>query len=389
MEVPVQHPSGGNRALAGVRVVDLTTNHAAYAGRLLADLGADVIRVETPTQGPAADEHTSRFLNIGKKRIAVDNTPAGRETLAKLLEAADIIFDTPAPGGESIPIDVEALRAAQPAVTIVSIFPFGHTGPLAGHVATDLTVLASGGLLSLGGYADSEPIAIGGEQAIFAAGIFAAVAALADLVDNEGQGRWIEVSAQECVAFALEDAVPEWYIARRVRRRHGDAAREAGTGIYPCADGYVSTVAGRLGTAKAWAALCKWIRESKTPGSEELADPRWEEFTYRQSREGIDRFARIFAQFSRELTKQDLYNLGQQRQIAIAPVNTIDDLLRDPQLAASGFFRPFVDPETGQALTIPGPPYRLSRTPASPARATAEGAEATALFSRPERHGPE
>jgi benzylsuccinate CoA-transferase BbsE subunit len=249
---------------------------------------------------------------------------------------------------------------------VVSISPFGRCGPYAGYAATDLTLLAAGGLLSLGGYDDSEPLAIQGEQALLASGIFGAVAALVALCERTqtGRGQWIDLSGQECVAFALEDAVAEWSIHARVRRRHGAAAREAGTGVYPCKDGHVSLVAGRLGTAKAFVTLTKWIASSEVPGAQSLLEPEWQDFKFRQSGEGIARFAEIFGAFCSTRGKQDLYREGQARQIAIAPVNTIADLMQDPQLAANSYFQARFDPAGGKEVRFPGAPYRLSRTPA-------------------------
>jgi benzylsuccinate CoA-transferase BbsE subunit len=360
-------------ALAGIRVLDLTANHAAYAGRLLANLGADVIRVEPPAGSPVrrlapSGEGVSfahAFLDAGKRSVVLDleHEPGAFATLAA---TSDVVIETP-----SVPVwsvDFEQLRTGNPGLIVVSISPFGRVGPYAGYAATDLTLLAAGGLLSLGGYADSEPLAIQGEQALLASGIFGAVAVLAALYERlqTGQGRWIDLSGQECVAFALEDAVAEWSIHRRVRRRHGDGAREAGTGVYPCKDGYVSMVAGRLGTAKAFVAVTEWVAASDAPGAQALLEPQWQDFKFRQSAEGIARFAETFGTFCASRGKQELYREGQARQIAIAPVNTIADVLQDVQLGANSYFCQHLEPTLGRDITFPGPPYRLSRTPARP-----------------------
>lgn len=363
-------------ALDGIRVLDLITNYAAYAGRLLADLGADVIRIEPPggsplrrmppLQGGRETSFAHAFFDAGKRSIVLDlETAAGRASLAALASDSDIVLHDPSgPGAPNLP--VAELRAANPRLIVVSITPFGLTGPYSAYAACDLTLLAAGGLLSLGGYTDREPIGIQGGQAHIASGIFAAVAALAALCSRErtGAGAWLDVSGQECVAFALEDAVPEWYIAQRVRRRLGDGAREAGTGIYPCMDGHVSMVAGRLGTAKAFATLTQWIAESGNPGTDVLLDPKWQDFRYRQSPEGIALFAKLFGEFCRTRGKQQLYRDGQARQIAIAPVNTIADLFDDPQLRSGHFFGAQSGANGVGGLVFPGPPYRLSRTPA-------------------------
>jgi benzylsuccinate CoA-transferase BbsE subunit len=366
-------------ALAGIRVLDLTTNYAAYAGRLLADLGADVVRVEPPEGSPVRDLAPSErgpkgeclsfahaFLDAGKRSVTLDlASAAGRERLAQLAGASDVVIETAASSalmGE--PLDFAVVARRSPGLVVVSISPFGRGGPYAGYAATDLTLLAAGGLLALGGYADTEPLAVHGEQAMLACGIYGAVAALAALYERTqtGRGRWIDLSGQECVAFALEDAVPEWSINARVRRRQGDIAREAGTGVYPCRDGHVSVVAGRLGTAKAFDALAQWIAASGVSGGTGLRDPQWQDFRYRQSPEGVARFAEIFGAFCRIRGKQELYREGQARQIAIAPVNTIADVVADAQLTANGYFQ--LDRLWGKDVAFPGPPYRLSRTPA-------------------------
>jgi benzylsuccinate CoA-transferase BbsE subunit len=376
----METPADG-AALAGIRVLDLTANYAAYAARLLADHGADVVRVEplegSSVRGLAPYGRTSggervsfahAFLDAGKRSVTLDlETAAGRERFVQLAAACDVVIETPSPAALARgSVDYDAIRRSNPGLVLVSISPFGRSGPYAGYQATDLTLLAAGGLLSLGGYADTEPLAIQGEQAMLASGIFGAVAVLAALYERTqtGMGQWIDLSGQECVAFALEDAVAEWSINGRVRRRHGDGAREAGTGVYPCKDGYVSMVAGRLGTAKAFVALTKWIAASDVPGAACLLEPQWQDFKYRQSAEGVARFAELFGAFCRTRGKQELYRDGQARQIAIAPVNTIADVLQDAQLAANSYFQPQRDDASGGSTIFPGAPYRLSRTPA-------------------------
>ncbi|MGE0034615.1 MAG: CaiB/BaiF CoA transferase family protein [Xanthobacteraceae bacterium] len=368
-------------ALAGLRVLDLSTNHAAYAGRLLADLGAEVVRVEPPSGSPVRRleplqqlpdgevfSFAHAFLDAGKRSLALDLTSAdGRARFAELANGSDVIIETPDGGGlAAADLGFDTIRQRNPGLIVVSITPFGLEGPYAHHRATDLTVLAAGGLLALGGYRDTEPLAIHGEQALLAAGIFGAVATLAALYERTqtGKGQWIDVSAQESVAFALEDAIAEWSIHRNVRRRHGDGAREAGTGVYPCRDGYISVVAGRLGTARAFVALTEWVAQSDTPGGAALLEPQWRDFKFRQSPEGIARFADIFGAFCRTRGKQQLYREGQARQIALAPVNSIADVLQDPQLAANGYFQREFDATLQREIAFPGPPYRLARTPA-------------------------
>jgi crotonobetainyl-CoA:carnitine CoA-transferase CaiB-like acyl-CoA transferase len=379
-----------NAALSGIRVLDLADNAVAYASRLLADLGAEVIRIEPP-QGNAlrgqddAARCAHAFWNANKKGITLDLGRAdGQRLFGDLVAKSDVVIETSAPGTLSTwGIGYESMKERNPGIILVSVTPYGQTGPCAKFRATDLTLLAAGGLLSLGGYPETGPVAVAGEQGYLAAAIFGAVATLKALLERQGtnHGQWLDVSGQECIAFALEDAIPEWYLSGSIRKRTGDQAREAGTGVYPCRDGYVSMVAGRLGTAKAFKTLVHWIAESGTPGGDELLDERWQDFKFRQSPQGIARFAEVFGAFCASRSKQELYREGQARQIAIAPVNTVADIVDDPQLRANGYFQSLHDEPLGRDLTVPGPPYRLARTPATlRSPAPASGAHNRAVY---------
>jgi benzylsuccinate CoA-transferase BbsE subunit len=362
--------------LASIRVVDATDELGAYAGRLLADLGADVIRIEPPDgdplrrRDPRVDTQAGPesafgwFVNLNKRSVTLDLTdPDARSVFLALVSTADILLETWAPGEDaSLGLDAAALAEARPDLIRVSITPFGSNGPWSGRVGSDLTTLASGGLLALGGYPDAEPVAVYGGQGLLAASIFGAVAAVLGLVgrQQDARGRRFDVSAQEAVAGALEDAIPQYDLTGRVRRRVGDQPREAGSGTYACVDGYVTMVAGRLGTAKAWLALTAWLVEEGVDGAEELREERWQDFPYRQRPEAIERFREIFERFTAGRTKTELYLEAQRRSIALAPVNDVADLFESPQLAARGFFRTVVPAELGRELRVPGRPYRLA-----------------------------
>ncbi len=385
--MPSDNPATtGRAALAGIRVLDLADNAVAYASRLLADLGAEVIRIEPPhgsalrraaplaATGHGMESCAHAFWNANKKGITLDLCCAdGRRLFGDLVAKSDVVIETFAPGTLAAwGIDYEAMKRRNPGIILVSVTPYGQTGPCAKFHATDLTLLAAGGLLSLGGYPETGPVAVAGEQGFLAAAIFGAVATLKALLEREGanhgqpnHGQWLDVSGQECIAFALEDAIPEWYLSGSIRRRTGDQAREAGTGVYPCQDGYISMVAGRLGTAKAFKTLVQWIAESGTQGGQELLDECWQDFKFRQSPQGVARFAEIFGTFCARRSKQELYREGQAKQIAIAPVNTVADIVDDPQLRANGYFGSLHDAALGRDVTLPGPPYRLGRTPAT------------------------
>jgi benzylsuccinate CoA-transferase BbsE subunit len=338
-------PSHGaaDAPLAGLKVVELAGELTGYAGRLLHDLGADVALV-----GVVDDTPESHFLHHGKDVT----TDAG-----DLLAAADVVLYTG--GADGIPAP-----PVGPRTIAVALSPFGTTGPAADWASTDLIRLASSGLLWLGGYPEVGPVAPYGNQTALAVSTYGVVATLLALFerDRTGEGCTLEISAQEVMTQALETALPDFELTGRVRTRLGSESPEAGSGVYPCKDGWVSMIAGRIGTAEAWRRLREWLVEAGEPGANDLWETPWETLEYRQHPEARARFAEIFSSFASTRTKLELYEEAQRRNIALAPVNSPEDVIADPQLVARSFVS-----EADGAL-YPRPPYRFSPpTPVGPA----------------------
>ncbi len=362
-------------ALEGIRILDATGLFGAYASRLLADLGADVIRVVPPAgdpldsvdpflsggEGPPVSA-TAYFCNLGKRIVTLDiERREGREVFDALLARSDILIESwTNKSAARLSLRPEDLSAAFPQLVHVSVSPFGRTGPRADDAADDLVTMAAGGLLSLGGYPDAEPVVAWGNQSAVAASIFAGVAALMGLIGRGQGGQWFDVSAQEAVAAALEDGIPLFDLTGRVKQRTGDGVREAGTGILRCADGYVSMVAGRIGTARAWRSLVEWLVETRTEGAEALLTEEWQTLHHRQEPESTSLFTEIFERFAASRTKAQLYEEAQRRNIALAPVNEVADLFGDPQLRYREFFAEVAHPTANATIRVPGPPYRLA-----------------------------
>jgi benzylsuccinate CoA-transferase BbsE subunit len=344
--------------LAGVSVLEIAGEFCGYAGRLLVDLGATVTRVTFAGQPQDDDAWT---LHYGKLEVALDrDSDEDQLRLAALLAQSDIVLQC-AGNGNPPALDPQSVTVANPAAVQVVLSPFGLEGPSADWASTDLTRLASGGLLWLGGYPDREPVAAHGGQSTTATALFGAVGALLALIDEErhGTGHTIDVASQEVITQGLETSLAEYELTDTIRQRVGDMPREAGTGIYPCADGYVSMVAGRLGTAQAWRRLREWLVEAGTPGADELWAEVWETLTFRQRPESVRRFSEIFGAFTSLRTKSELYREAQARSIALAPVNTPAEVLADPQLTSRGFFREITNQESGAVANVPTAPYRF------------------------------
>lgn len=354
--------------LSGIRVVDLSGYEGIYGARLLADLGADVVRVERDNRDPdiapgplivnSAGEPSSAFctfVNLNKRVVYLDpRDEAERAALQGLIDLSDIVLADRLPEGLRVPQNV----------ALVETSVFGHAGSGNDYVGSDLVALAAGGLLSLGGYPDTPPVAVYGNQAYLCGGVMTGVAAvLALLGRTEREAPRADVSVQATLVGALEDATAEFDLLGTVRRRAGDQPREAGTGIFRSADGYIAMVAGKLGTAKAWLNLVAWLQEAGVEGADELAGAEWTTIEKRRDFVSIDKFTVILEAYTTTKSSEWLYREGQSRAIAVAPVNTMAEVLADPQLKYRAFFRAIFSPDFATDLIVPGKPYRLYDLP--------------------------
>jgi crotonobetainyl-CoA:carnitine CoA-transferase CaiB-like acyl-CoA transferase len=347
--------------LHGIRVLDLSGDEGVYGARLLADLGADVVRIVLGPQAPGgpgpmvggSSEPVSAFAlfcNLNKRTLRADpGSSAVIDSLQVLVEAADLVIADALPEGITVP----------ESVALVTSSTFGQMYDGTTRTGSDLVGLAAGGLLSLGGYPDTSPVAVYGNQAYLCGGIITGVAALLALLerDNTVDPVRVDVSVQTTLVGAMEDATAEFDLRGTVRRRAGDLPREAGTGIFRTVDGYVAMVAGKLGTAQAWLNLVTWMVEEGVVGAEELAGAEWTTIEKRRQPESLEFFMTVFESFTTTKSSEWLYREGQERSIAVAPVNTLREVLSDPQLAYRDFFR-HVETDLG-TLTVPGRPYRL------------------------------
>ncbi|MCW8085577.1 CaiB/BaiF CoA transferase family protein [Sabulicella glaciei] len=361
--------------MAGLRVVEFAAPLGAYAGLLFGGLGAEVILVEPPGGGPLRrrgpwigsrrDAEASLLhaaFNAGKRSITLDLSDRDDIERAQVLaERADLVI-----AGGSLPpaLAHEALAGQASRLVTLALSPFGSKGPRSGWLAEDITALAMGGMLTLAGYPDGPPLAACGEQAVAAASLFGATAALAAILRAEagGEGAFIDVSMQECVAMGQENAIQFLDLEGIVRKRDGGRQRQAGTGVFPCRDGHVYLMAGGIASNRFWGATVDWLVEEGLDGSEGLRDPRWLDSKWLNQEEAKRIFAEIFEPFAKRRTKAQLVAATSARRIPLAPISTASDILASAQLAARGFFvnRAIDD---GRVLPFAGAPYQLSATP--------------------------
>ncbi len=364
-------------ALAGVRVVDLSTDRAEMAGRVLADLGAHVVKVESADgtasrlRGPFAPDGRSHYWSAygrGKQSVVIDGWADPR--LTTLLDAADIVIESDDPGVmASHGLGYDALAARNVGLVYVSVTPFGQDGPRAYESATELTIEAAGGLTMLTGDGDRPPLPVGFPQAWLHAGVQAAADALIALHerDRSGRGQHVDVSAQACVVWTLMNAPA--FPAMVGKNPPGQCENRAapkqivpgapGTTLLPTSDGYVfigihiPMIGERL-----FERLVRWA-ESDGAMPADLAALDWTSWI-RSIAGGVDAFnatMNAVRAFVATKTKREMYLWGIANGGLVAPVNELADLLDDEHLEAREFWR------NVDGYRTAGPFARMSATP--------------------------
>jgi crotonobetainyl-CoA:carnitine CoA-transferase CaiB-like acyl-CoA transferase len=374
--------------LGPFRVLDLTNHRGLLCGQILADLGADVIQVEPPGGsaarriGPFADdvENPERSLfwwayARNKRGITLDLTrAAGRALVHRLAAAADFVIESERPGTQAaLGLDHPTLASANPRLVVVSISAFGQQGPKAGWAESDLVLLAAGGPLVLQGDDDRAPVRLPVPQAYLHAGAEAAVAALVAHHERErsGLGQHVDVSAQQAVALATQSYILcDALDAPEVRRsagglKHGPLSLRL---LFPARDGFVA-ITFLFGSAIGLFTrrLMHWIHEDG--GCDQATrDKDWIAYTalLTSGREPIGEFERVkslVAEFTRARSKAELLAAAVERDLLIAPVATIDEVLASRQLAARDYWRSVPHPELARDVVYPGPFARFGATP--------------------------
>ncbi|MCR9092726.1 MAG: CoA transferase [bacterium] len=363
-------------ALSHLRVLDATSASAAYAGKLLADLGADVIKVEPPGGDPARREAplgpdgTSlpfRYENTNKRSLVLDlGRSEGAEAFRALARDADLVLEAlPGDGLSGLGLGFEILSAENPRLVVTSLSGFGRTGPLAGLRSNDLVASALGGAMTSIGDPADPPVRLASHQADVITATNAAAASLVALhhAARSGRGQVVDVSSLETIAAITHIAgVGKWLEDDVIPKRVGTGlVASVPSGAYRCKDGLVYLMVNRPAH---WLALANWIHEV-TGNEEVLMDvfhgPSSARLPYREL---LDLF---ISDLTATLTVDEAYHEGQRRHIAFTPVQTAARLAKDPQLEARGFFVEIEDGAAG-TIAVPGAPYRPAKQPWRQAR---------------------
>ena len=369
--------------LPGVRVLDVGQGISGpYCAKILAQMGAEVIKVESSAGDPARrmgpfpgdiphSEKSGLFLalNANKFGVTLDMaSPGGAESFRKLSATADIIIENPPPASlEDLGLGYESLKTGNPGLILTSITPFGNRGPYKDFKATDLVLYhmsghAHGVLGAVKDPDDDPPIRAGGHQAEFVGGVAAATATMMALYGKRmtGRGSNIAISSFEAMVTQLISGLANSAWGRPAPPRDLAKVEEAAIGgmvgaiggILPCNDGYVAI------SPREDAQWERWLTV--------MGNPTWstdDRYSTRDARQkNSPSLWKLLSDWSVNLSKHEIARLGQEQRVPCFPVNTVLDLMNDEHLAHREFFVE-IEHSVAGSLKYPGAAYKLSNSP--------------------------
>ncbi len=370
---PMENP-GTTGLLSGLRVLDLADQKGVYCCKMLADMGAEVIKIEPPGGDPmrkigpflSGEPHPEKSLywfhmNTNKRSVTLNlDVEQGQELLKRLATTSDVMVETFPPGKlEEMKLGYEVLSEVNARLILASLTPFGQTGPWRSYQSSDLVASALGGLMSLCGWPDGPPERIAGSVAYHQCSLQAALGIVVALYNRlaTGRGVHIDVSMHESMPVTMLASVPNYVAMGEIRRREGDGHSQPTNGTFPCKDGYVDLRAFNSD----WPNLVAWLDSKGMAG--DLVEEKWKDPFVRRDKNAIKHIDSIICAFLAGFTKKEAYEEGQRRGVQIGAINGPEDIAQDPQLLARNYFVDVEHPEIGATFKYPGAPFKLSETP--------------------------
>jgi crotonobetainyl-CoA:carnitine CoA-transferase CaiB-like acyl-CoA transferase len=339
--------------------------------KLLADMGADVIKVEPPGGDPARnigpfvkdEPHPERSLyfwyhNTSKRGITLNlESGEGQEIFRRLIGTTDVVVETFSPGYlKKLSLDYGALKELNPCLIMTSITNFGQTGPYKDYKSCDLVASALGGQMYVCGAPDTPPLKPYGEQAYLVASLFGAIGTILALYYRHfsGQGQHVDISMQECIAAVIEPVNVRYLYDKVVVRRQGNLQWNNAFRLFSCRDGYIL-----LSLFQQWDTLIEWLDSEGMAA--DLKDEKWRHPEIQLKEK--EHIIQVLEQWTRKHTQAELVEQGQLMHFPWAAVDSIKELWDNPQLLERGFFVEVSHPEQEASFKYPGVPYKFSRSP--------------------------
>lgn len=371
--------------LSPYRALDLTDEKGFLCGKLLGDLGADVIKIEKPGGDPARnigpfykdvpDPEKSLYwwaFNTSKRGITLDfDLHEGQEIFKELVKTADFVIESfPVGYMGKLGLGYSSLSQINPGIIVTSITPFGQSGPYKDYKASDLTIMAMAGVVYASGDPDRPPVRISFPQAYQFAGAEAAAGTLMALHHRSltGEGQQVDISVHWSAIAAQYDIAMWWFARQSVYRRQGSARIRPQTGVkfqqmWPCKDGFVTFYYfGGLVGASGNKALVEWM-ESEGFDCSFMKNKDWKAHDWAKvTQEEVAWMEVPTGAFFRSHTKAELYNGAIERGILLYPVSTPKDMIENRQLRARGYWVELEHPELDGKFIYPSSWLRTSET---------------------------
>lgn len=374
--------------LAGYRVLDLTNEKGLLCGKILGDIGADVIKIEPP--GGDASRNIGPFykniphpekslfwfaFNTSKRGITLNiETVDGQDILKRLVKTADFVIESFEPGYmEKLGLGYSKLEQNNPRIIFTSITPFGQTGPYAHFKATDIIPWAMGGFMCLCAEIEGMPYRVCPPQCYRQGSLHAAMASMIAHYYREatGKGQHLDVSMQQASIGFLSNAAETWDLYRINLRGFGPGqmvARPTPPGPlrvrfhWPCKDGYINfwpAGGGIVSLVNSTKAMLEIANREGMAG--DLQNYDWANFDLTKiSQEEYNKIESVFLKFLQTQAKQEIYEEAIKKGIVCCPLNTTEDIVKSPQLAARSYFAQIEHPELEDTIAYPGAPVKLS-----------------------------
>jgi crotonobetainyl-CoA:carnitine CoA-transferase CaiB-like acyl-CoA transferase len=335
------------------RVLDLTDEKGMFCSKLLADMGAEVLRIEKPgADVPAV------YANTGKHSLSLNiEMEKGRELLRRIIPETAVVIESYRPGYlDSLALGYPELSRINPGLVMVSITDFGQTGPYRDYKSSDLVASALGGSAAICGEPGQPPLKPFGQQAYSTAGLFAANGILLAAWGRQHnrQNQYLDISIHECMAATLDHVLVRYFYAGQAAQRRGSLYWNNAFRIFFCRDGPVL-----LSLFHQWETLIEWLDSEGM--AEDLTAPGYRDEAVR--RENLDHIIAVLEKWTLKHTVRELVEPGQLMRFPWAEVASIPQVVDSPQLKERGYWVETADPDTGQRYKFPGAPVRLSGSP--------------------------
>ncbi len=346
-----------NSVLSGYRILDLTDEKGMLCSRLLADMGAEVVRVEK-VRGDLARSPFFMANNLGKRSVTHNlEVKPGQELFKRLVKTADVVVESYQPGHlEALGLGYTELSQINPRLIMASITDFGQSGPYRDYKSCDMVASALGGQMYVCGESQMPPLKPFGYQTYYSACLFAANGILLALWHRHtsGMGQHIDISIEECVAATLDHVLVRYFYEGVVAKRQGSLHWNNAFRIFPCRDGYIL-----LSLFQQWETLVEWLDDEGM--AEDLTDKKWLD---REKRlEQLNHIIEVLERWTKSHTVAELAEKGQLMRFPWAEVSSISRLMDSPQLKERSFFVEVEHPESDKKYKFPVAPCKLNRSP--------------------------